>query len=312
MQLSDAEKSAIDRDNRQYNTATGLSFSDLLQEQVLDPIENAAVGINADARDVNGIALPGIVVTRDTTTGPGTSLVFAWRTFKYWKNAATLVVASAGSLTLSASATNYVELDVPTGVVSFNTSGFTANRYPLFQVTTGAGSYTDNNVVQQSTPYTLFGPGGVNGTLLSAAGQTKELSAQLGTIATAAGANEFLVSVPSSIAAGSKLTKARFVTKDALTASDTNYVKFGLVNKQTGAGTQVLVDDTLAANSTKVTGGSALVAYAGRDLTLATLTVGTERDVTGGHTLQFLATVVGTLANTLRSSQLILEFTFTN
>jgi hypothetical protein len=110
-------------------------------------------------------------------------------------------------------------------------------------------------------------------------------------IATAAGGNEFLVIVPNSIAAGSKLTKASFVTKDALAASDTNYVTFGLVNKQTGAGTQVLVDDAAAANSTKVTGGSALVAYTKRDLTLVTLTIGTERDVTGGHTLQFILTV---------------------
>jgi hypothetical protein len=87
MQLSDIEKAAIDRDNRQYNVATAANFSDLLQNQILNPLEQSAAGIIADARDVNGVALAGIVVTRDKTTGPGTSLVFAWRTFKYWKNA---------------------------------------------------------------------------------------------------------------------------------------------------------------------------------------------------------------------------------
>jgi hypothetical protein len=60
-------------------------------------------------------------------------------------------------------------------------------------------------------------------------------------------------------------------------------VKFGVINKQTGAGAQVLVDDTAAANSTKATGGTALAAYTGRDLTLVTLSGGTERDVSGGN-----------------------------
>jgi hypothetical protein len=75
--------------------------------------------------------------------------------------------------------------------------------------------------------------------------------------------DEILIRVPSTVAAGSKITRISFVSKDALAANDTNYVKFGVVINLGGpaAGTQALVDDTAAANSTKVTGGSAIAAY---------------------------------------------------
>ncbi|RQS20712.1 hypothetical protein [Burkholderia sp. Bp8998] len=51
-----------------------------------------------------------------------------------------------GTLTLAASATNYIFADPVTGVVSSNTSGFPAASFPLYQVVTGtltASSYTD-------------------------------------------------------------------------------------------------------------------------------------------------------------------------
>ena len=47
-----------------------------------------------------------------------------------------------GSLSLTASTTCYVESD-RTGSVSFNTSGFTAGRIPLYQITTGASTVTN-------------------------------------------------------------------------------------------------------------------------------------------------------------------------
>ena len=46
----------------------------------------------------------------------------------------TITVVSAGSVTCTASATNYVELDLETGTVSANTTDFTPGRYPLAQV----------------------------------------------------------------------------------------------------------------------------------------------------------------------------------
>jgi hypothetical protein len=74
----------------------------------------SAAGILADARGTStAVALPGVVLRRDTTVGPGTSLLFAWSAFRF-HNGKALVLVAAGSLTLAgASATNYVESDRP-------------------------------------------------------------------------------------------------------------------------------------------------------------------------------------------------------
>lgn len=59
-----------------------------------------------------------------------------------------------GTLTLAASTTNYIEA-TRAGVVSSNTSGFTAGRWPLYTAVTGAStvtSYTDYRL--QSVPTT--------------------------------------------------------------------------------------------------------------------------------------------------------------
>lgn len=50
-----------------------------------------------------------------------------------------LVTTANGTLTLSASTTNYVEA-TRAGVVSSNTTGFTANRFPIRQVVTGTST----------------------------------------------------------------------------------------------------------------------------------------------------------------------------
>lgn len=58
----------------------------------------------------------------------------------------TTIANNAAALALSASATNYVEA-TRAGVVSKNTTGFTAGSIPLYTVVTGAStvtSYTDN------------------------------------------------------------------------------------------------------------------------------------------------------------------------
>jgi hypothetical protein len=56
-----------------------------------------------------------------------------------------LTTVANGTLTLAASSTNYIEA-TRAGVVSSNTTGFTAGRIPLYEVVTGAStvtSYTD-------------------------------------------------------------------------------------------------------------------------------------------------------------------------
>lgn len=54
-----------------------------------------------------------------------------------------------GTLTLTASLTNYIEAEPTTGAVSFNTTAFTAGRTPLYTVVAGAAtvsSYTDHRL----------------------------------------------------------------------------------------------------------------------------------------------------------------------
>jgi hypothetical protein len=307
MQLSTSQKAAIDRDNKQYQIETSEKFSDLLQEQLLDVLEGGSLGIDADANDVDSLAEGGGAFTQDEDLTTGLDFAFDGGRVRFGK---TIVTVSADVVTLSASATNYVEVD-SAGVVSANTSGFTTGSCPLYLITTGAS--TISTVVSRKTLLSAIPLAGIDGSLLSTPGKTKELSAQIGTIATSAGSTIITMRVPTSLAAGSKVSKVSWVDKDALAASDTNYVKWGVVNKgAAGAGTQVIADITAAANSTKVTGGTALAAYTPRDLTLATLTIGTERDVTGGDVLEITITAVGTLANTLTESSILVEFTFTN
>lgn len=47
-----------------------------------------------------------------------------------------------GTVTLTASATNYVEADATTGAVSANTSAFTAGKIPLYEIVVGASTVT--------------------------------------------------------------------------------------------------------------------------------------------------------------------------
>ena len=65
-----------------------------------------------------------------------------------------------GTVALTDSTTNYVEVHPGTGVVSANTSGFTAGRIPLFTVVTAGGSI--NTVTDQRT-WARAGSGGGGG-----------------------------------------------------------------------------------------------------------------------------------------------------
>lgn len=63
-----------------------------------------------------------------------------------------------GTLTLTASTTNYVQAHPDTGAVSVNTSGFTAGYLPLYTIVTDASSvtsYTDQRTMALATNATL-------------------------------------------------------------------------------------------------------------------------------------------------------------
>lgn len=126
-------------------------------------------------------------------------------------------------------------------------------------------------------------------------------SATLGfaTIPTSAGANNFYTAAPFT----GKLIAAVFVAVDALTASDTNYVTFSLVNITNSNAAMLAATD---ANTTKSTGGTAIAANTSRELSLH----GTAGNlgVTAYDRLKFVATVTGTLGNSLTGGTLVLIY----
>lgn len=66
-----------------------------------------------------------------------------------------LAAVANGTLSLTASVTNYIEADAATGAVSVNTSGFSSGRVALYQVEAGAASvasYTDKRGKDLQTP----------------------------------------------------------------------------------------------------------------------------------------------------------------
>jgi len=76
------------------------------------------------------------------------------------RNDSTVTDTPAGHLTLTASTTNYIEVDPATGVVSANTTGFTSGLIPLFQVATGASAITS---VTDKRTWAVAGTGGGGG-----------------------------------------------------------------------------------------------------------------------------------------------------
>lgn len=108
-------------------------------------------------------------------------------------------------------------------------------------------------------------------------------------IATTGATSEYVIASKSGTLVG-----IDFSSLAALAANDTNYITFSVVNLgQAGAGSTAMlaVDD---ANTTKATGGSALVANSKRQLTLH----GTAANlaIVEGDRLQIIATATGTLA----------------
>lgn len=129
----------------------------------------------------------------------------------------------------------------------------------------------------------------------------KAVQAVSGTIATTSNTDVYCV-VPET----GTLASVDFSGIDALAAHDTNYITWSITNLgQAGAGSTVLLAAT-AANTTKVTGGTALVANGKRSLTLT----GTAADlaVTAGDRLLIRAAANGTLANTVTAPIYLLRF----
>ena len=72
--------------------------------------------------------------------------------------AGVITAVANGTVTLTASTTNYVEAHPDTAAVSKNTTGFTAGYLPLYSIVTGASSvtsYTDQRALALATNATL-------------------------------------------------------------------------------------------------------------------------------------------------------------
>lgn len=151
-------------------------------------------------------------------------------------------------------------------------------------------------------PSTWAGDLVVAGSDVSTILRQKVAKSAVPTVPTAAGTTEVLLI--SSVAGTISAVRAAF--KDALAASDTNFVTFNLINKgQAGAGSaNTLATTPAGVNTSKVTGGAAQVAYAARAMTLnaANLVVAV------GDVLAFQVVGTGTLANTLTEGTIQVVF----
>jgi hypothetical protein len=135
----------------------------------------------------------------------------------------------------------------------------------------------------------------------SAALMRKSLQSGVQTVATT-GNTDFYIIVPET----GTLDGVDFSGIDVLATSDSNYVTFSITNLgQDGLGSTVLLAAT-AANTTKVTGGTALAANTKRALTLTA--TGGDLAVVAGDRLRIRVAATGTLANTVTGSAFLLRF----
>jgi hypothetical protein len=143
--------------------------------------------------------------------------------------------------------------------------------------------------------------GTITGAQASASLRAQRAESPIPTVPTTVGTTELLL-----LAAGAgTLTVARIAFKDALAASDSNFVTFAIVNKTNGNAAMLAAT---AANTTKVTGGTALSAYTSRSLALNG--TGANLIVAAGDVIavQITATVATALANTLTEGVIKLVF----
>lgn len=253
--------------------ANSISLGDLI-DSILTSIASGNLGIKSNAWDVDALAKDGNLFAQDTGTTAG--LTFGYMGGRFHNGLAVVTVA-AGTILLAANQTNYVEVD-RAGTVSTNTSGFTSGRFPLYQITTG--SSTISVVTNKKCPLVLIGTAGVVGTMLSTMAATKSEHATLGDLSATF---VFRMALPPNAGTISAIS---FLEGAAVAADDTNYWKWKVVNKGTGgAGTNTIVDDTNAANSTKATGGAALSANIPRALVL-----GVTLTHAAGDVLEFTVT----------------------
>jgi hypothetical protein len=283
-------RSALNAMNRLFiNVYTG-GFAQFIQD-ILDVISNGEIGITSNAYDVDSLCLGGGAFSReaDTTTG----LTFGYFGGQFYNGSANVTTA-AGTIALTASTTNYIEVD-SAGTVHCTLGGFTPGRLPLYTNVTRPSSIT--TVANSKTLLMLLTK--VTGAMLSATAASKSASKETGTLTAT---TTYLVQAPCT----GTLAGMTILCPTGVAADNANYWTFSANNLgAAGAGTQPLLSAT-AINTTKTTGGSAVVSDVPWTMTLA----GTSLAVVEGDVIQITATATGA-PSALSGSLLRAKFTFT-
>jgi hypothetical protein len=266
-------------------------------EEIFAAIAAGSFGITADPLDIDSLAKGGGAFTQDEDTTTG--LTFGYKAGRL-HNGKTLVTVVAGTIALSASSTNYIEVD-RAGTVFKTTVGFTSGRMPLYEVVCGLSSIT--SVTSRKPLLCLLGPRSTDGSMLSAAAATKVVEIPLGDVTAT---KAFSLVSPDHAA---RVVSAQLVVKTAITANDTNYWTFGLANKgPAGSGSTAILaaGDT---STTKATGGSGLTAYVVRSMSLNATDA--NRNTAANDVLEFTATKTASAADLVQAT-LKVEWQFDN
>lgn len=259
MQLSTEQKNALDRMAR--STFNGVDpnypFSQLIQD-IEDGLSAGAIGITSNAYDIDSITLGGGMFGRRIGADSGLTIGFYGGRLNPLGLA--MVTVANFAVALSASLTNYIEVDAA-GTVTKNTTGFTPGRYPLYTVLAGSSGFVESNVTKIKPLAAILPSGGFTGALLSTAMKTKIAEIPIPSIS----ATTTIRLIAPSFAG--KLSRVVWMPDATIAADNTNYWTLTIVNKQNGTGSVAMLDP-VDANTTKLTGGSPLTADTPRVFTL--------------------------------------------
>lgn len=276
------EVAAIDRDNRNCENV-GRSMSEIL-EDILTDIDNGNIGVTAAARDVDAVAKDSNAFAQDADTTTG--LTFGYKAGRFF-NGASIVEVSAGTLALTNNTTNYVEV-TSAGVVSTNTSGFTAGRLPLYTVVTSGGAIT--TVTNRKPMITFVAPGSIDADQVAPNVKTVVISRNVGTVSAT---TDFILPPMPNFPGVIKAVK--LVVYSSIAANDTNFWEFSCKNRgPTGSGTTDVITSGVP-NTTQATGGSGLTGKVARSLQLHTTPA--NLNTAAGDVLEFTCDKNASAAN---------------
>ena len=108
---------------------------------IIDVVTTGQQGKETKVNEFNDAAYPASLFGRRASLCSGLTWGFYGGTIVVDGVLTQVYLTTSNTLTLTASATNYVEV-TRAGVVSFNITGFTPGRIPIYQIVTGASTVT--------------------------------------------------------------------------------------------------------------------------------------------------------------------------